>query len=122
MKGSSKGSDRMPFDPKTVDCTELLAYGNNSGIYRSWEIGDNPDYQKVDSPKPGDMKVWRATNPQTGDTTGHAAFITGEPGNRALLHSDYGHGVRYSRDYVSGLLKKEGYTSITIDYYRRKKE
>ena len=121
MDGSEKGFDRMPFDPKSVDCTELLAYGNDSGIYRSWEIGDNPDYQKVDSPKPGDMKIWRATSPKTGKEEGHAAFITGESGSRALLHSDP-RGVRYSSDYLEGYYKKHGYTNIQIDYYRRREE
>ena len=35
MFGAMKGTQKVPQNPKSVDCTELLAYGNDSGIYRS---------------------------------------------------------------------------------------
>ncbi len=119
-EGEGNGSMKVPENPPKVDCSEFVAYANDTSIYRTGEIGNNPDYEQVDTPAPQDTKVWRATDPDTGETEGHSAIITGEGGNRELLHADTG-GVRYTRDYLESHYRENGYTNITIEYYRRRR-
>ncbi len=120
--GEYNGSMIVPEKPIKVDCSEFIAYANDTSIYRTGEIGNNPDLEKVDEPQPGDIKVWRATNPKTGKTQGHAAIITGESGRRALLHSDDNpNGVRFTSDYLESYYKnRTDYTEVSIEYYRRR--
>jgi len=116
-EGAFGGSGRVTEPYEALACTELIAFANDKPIYRTGQFNkDNPDYEKVETPKPGDVKVWRATAPN-GKPKGHAALITGESGNRALLHSDP-KGVRYGSDYLEGYYNRKGYTNITIGYYR----
>jgi RHS repeat-associated protein len=110
--------ERIPSDAPKVDCTQYIAFANDRAVVGSTEFASSSKYVYVTTPQPGDVKVWIATNPTTSEAKTHAALITGESGSRALMHSDYDHGPRYSNDYVSAEYQNQGFADIAITYFR----
>jgi hypothetical protein len=78
----------VPGSAPTMDCTQWTGFANKLPTTGSGEYPSSRDYGRVTTPMPGDTEVWRATSP-TGERVGHAAILSGEGGNRALLH-EYG--------------------------------
>ena len=81
------------------------------------EMARSKFWKEVGSPQPNDVKTITGISPK-GHQEYHEALYTGLPGNRALLHSDIGHGVRFSKDYLESHFQSEGYTSISVRYFR----
>jgi hypothetical protein len=101
--------------PTSADCSEFIALSSGTGIWRSWEFENNPEFIQVCFPEAGDVKVWIAR--RDGSYDNHMAIITGDGEQKALLHSDYGHGVRYSSDYLERYYEKNGYIVESIKYF-----
>ena len=108
----------VPANASGFDCSQFTGHVSNKPTTGSGEYSSSPYYAIVNAPSRGDTAVWRAISP-TGKQEGHTAIVTGETGNRALIHADL-KGVRYSSDYLKAYYESKGYTGITIQYYRPK--
>jgi len=109
--GKSGGYPVYGF-PTSVDCSEFIAFSSGTGLWRTREFENNQKFIQVYYSEAGDVKVWIAK--RDGSYDNHMAIITGEGGQRALLHSDYGHSVRYSSDYLEGYYRRNGYIVESI--------
>ena len=109
----------IPASASCVDCTQFTGYASNRPVTGSGEYPTSRNYVRVDVPSPGDTVVWRATS-LAGERVGHAAILTGETGERALLQA-YGPEDRVvytSMGVVQASYEAAGYTDTTVEYYR----
>jgi hypothetical protein len=120
-RGVGGGRMTVTDPPNRMDCSEFLSYAYETPLYRTAEFADNPHFKEVDKPQPGDLIIWRATDPERG-RVGHGAINTGESGDKAILHSEYGSGVHYSEDDITDTLNGKNYMNIEKKYYRRRED
>ncbi|NUM42019.1 MAG: hypothetical protein HUU45_10375, partial [Leptospiraceae bacterium] len=98
-----------------MDCSHFTNYVTNESRktegkspipYNTTEsLLSSKDYKQIDlnSMKKGDQFVWRYDyTDKKGNTApgGHTAFFNEKNGDKAILHSDFGHGPRYSNNYL----------------------